>query len=176
MTIVCIIAGDIDCNICTTVESAPAIFVAKGMMAAPIRSRKSPHAFLSCCTAPSPVRAAASACPPNLRSNSSRIIACALAMSPVSASFLITSVCSLEKVMPARDSDESFVAGSESALPNCNDAEPKSISNAVARSNANACVRLKFSPVMLVKANRRAVDLSRIVSSPKSVLPCNSEA
>ena len=114
--------------------------------------------------------------PAELTLHSSRIIDCALAMSPVSASFLITSVCSLEKVMPARDSDESFVAGSESALPNCNDADPKSISNAVARSNANACVRLKFSPVMFVKAGKRAVASLRIVSSPKIGLPCNSEA
>ena len=99
-----------------------------------------------------------------------------MASSPVFANCLMTAVCSSEKVMPARDSDESLVRGSESALPNCNEAEPKSISNAVARSNASACVRLKFSPVILVKANRRAVDLARIVSSPKIVLPCNSEA
>ena len=165
-----------DCSIVTTTIRARDTFVAKGMIAAPICSRKSPHAFFNCWMGPSPTFAAAAACPPNFFSSSSRIIDCALATSPVCANFLMTSVCSFVKVMPARDSDESFVTGSLRALPNCNDAEPKSISNAVARSNAKACVRLKFSPVMFVKANRRAVDLSRMISSPKSVRPCNSEA
>ena len=60
-TITFFISGDMDCNAVTTVESAPATFAAKGMMAAPICSRKSPHAFLSCWIGPRPTFAAASA-------------------------------------------------------------------------------------------------------------------
>ena len=100
----------------------------------------------------------------------------ALATSPVSANFLMTFVCSAEKMMPARASDASLVAGSLNALPSCIDADPKSISRAVARSRARAWVRLKFSPVILVKESSRAVESLRIFSSPKIVLPCNSEA
>ena len=43
----CFMAGDSDCSICTTTVSARVTFVAKGIIAAPICSRKSPQTLFN---------------------------------------------------------------------------------------------------------------------------------
>ena len=170
------IVGDIPWSIETMRPRKAAILLMNGVSVLPICSRKSPHEFLSCLSAPMPTLAAASACPPNFCSSASRITPWALAVSPVSTNCLTIAFCSSVKLIPARDSADILPIGSSRALPSMVAALPRSISRAVDMSSAICWVRLKLSPVMLVKARSLVVTSLRMVSSPKMVLLWSSDA
>ena len=170
------IVGDIPCRSVTIRCRNAAIRLMNGVIVCPICSRKSPHEFLSCLSAPMPTLAAASACPPNFCSSASRMTVWALAVSPVSTSCFTIVFCSSVKLMPARERADILPMGSSRALPSMVAALPRSISSAVLISRTICWVRLKLSPVMLVNAKSRVVTSFRMVSSPKMVLLWSSLA
>ena len=148
----------------------------KSMMTLPNSSCKSPNALASCLRPPVPALAAASALPPYCFSSSSKMMLCACAISPLSASALMTSFWSSLNWIPARLMALRFATGSLSALPSMMLALFRSPSNRVARFSAASWLLANWSPVMLVNVSSCAVASFRISSSPNSVLLCRSLA